>query len=110
MNLLPRLRQHNMVTLAITLPGPHRPLPVMGCDAVRVLPPIPPIGIQPRTAAAVLNYAGGLFFGFLADFDTVPDADELARGVEAAAARLLVRSRRRRTASDRHGLSLVVNT
>lgn len=108
LDLLSRLPQRNVVTLAVNVPGPHQPLQIMGRDVVRVLP-IPPIGIQLRTAAAVLNYADELCFGILADFDTVPDADELARGVETAVARLLARSKRRRPARDRHGLSLVVN-
>ncbi|RAU90028.1 WS/DGAT domain-containing protein, partial [Mycolicibacter senuensis] len=71
--------------------------------------PVPPIAMQLRTGAAILRYADSLFFGIVADYSTVRDADELARGVEAAVARLLVRSRRRRAGRDRHGLSLVVN-
>ncbi|HEU4362397.1 MAG TPA: wax ester/triacylglycerol synthase family O-acyltransferase [Mycobacterium sp.] len=108
MDLLSRLPQRNVVTLAVNVPGPRHPLQIMGCNVVRVLP-IPPIGIQLRTATAVLNYADELFFGILADFDTVPDVDELAHGVETAVARLLARSKRRRTAGDRRGLSLVVS-
>ncbi|MEB3021476.1 wax ester/triacylglycerol synthase family O-acyltransferase [[Mycobacterium] crassicus] len=106
LDLLARLPQRNVATMAVNVPGPRQPLQVMGCNVVGVLP-IPPIGIQLRTAAAVLNYADKLFFGILADFDAVPDADELARGVEAAVARLLERSRRRR-GRDRHGMALVV--
>lgn len=108
-NLLSRLPQRNVATLAVNVPGPREPLQLMGREVVSVLP-IPPIGIRLRTAAAVLSYADELFFGILADFDTVPDVDELARGVEAAVARLLVRSKRRRGTRDRRGLSLVVNS
>lgn len=109
MDLLARLPQRRVATLAVNVPGPHEPLQVMGREVVRVLP-IPPIGIQLRTAAAVLSYADELFFGILADFDAVPDIDELARGIEKAVARLLIRAKRRRPARDRHGLRLVVNT
>ncbi len=108
MNLLSRLPQRSVVALAASVPGPAEPLQVMGCNVVQVLP-IPSIAMQLRTGVAILNYADQLFFGILADFDTVPDADELARGIETAVARLLVRSKRRRTARDRRGLSLVVN-
>lgn len=106
LDLLARLPQRNVATMAVNVAGPRRPLQVMGRNVVGVLP-IPPIAIQLRSAAAVLNYADQLFFGILADFDAVPDAGELARGVEAAVARLLERSRRRR-GRDRHGMSLVV--
>ncbi|MGH3560794.1 MAG: wax ester/triacylglycerol synthase family O-acyltransferase, partial [Mycobacterium sp.] len=108
MNLLARLPQRNVVTLAVNVPGPRQPLQVMGCNVVRVLP-IPPIAIQLRTAVAILSYADELFFGILADFDAVPDVDELARGVETAVARLVARSKWRRPGRDRRGLSLVVN-
>ncbi len=106
MDLLSRLPQRNVATLAVNVPGPHLPLRIMGCDVVQLLP-IPPIGVQLRTAAAVLSYADKLFFGILADF-AVPDADELARGVEKAVARLLIRAKRRRVTRDRHGLKLIV--
>lgn len=106
LDLLARLPQRNVATMAVNVAGPRRPLQVMGRNVIGVLP-IPPIAVQLRSAAAVLNYADRLFFGILADFDAVPDAEELARGVEAAVARLLERSRRRR-GRDRHGLSLVV--
>ncbi|MEB3062610.1 wax ester/triacylglycerol synthase family O-acyltransferase [[Mycobacterium] zoologicum] len=106
LDLLARLPQRNVATMAVNVAGPRRPLQVMGRNVIGVLP-IPPIAVQLRSAAAVLNYADQLFFGILADFDAVPDAEELARGVEAAVARLLERSRRRR-GQDRHGMSLVV--
>lgn len=106
MNLLSRLPQRSVVTMAVQLPGPSEPLQLMGRRVVQVLP-IPPIGLQLRTGVAILSYADRLFFGVLADF-SVADADELARGIEAAVARLLARSKRRKPARDRHGLSLVV--
>lgn len=109
MNLLARLPQRNVVTLAVTVPGPRQPLRVLGRDVQQVLP-VPPIGVHLRTGVTILRYADELFFGILADFDTVADIDELARGVETAVARLLVRSKRRRRSRDRHGLSLVVNS
>lgn len=107
LDLLSRFPQRNIATMAVNVPGPREPLQVMGRNVVGVFP-IPPIAVQLRTAAAVLSYADQLFFGILADYDAVPDADELARGVEAAVARLLERSKRRR-GRDRHGLALVIN-
>jgi hypothetical protein len=65
--------------------------------------------MQLRTGVAMLSYADDLFFGILADFDAVPDVDELARGIEVAVARLVTRSKRRKVAHDQGGLSLVVS-
>lgn len=107
LDLLSRLPQRTVAAMAVNVPGPRQPLQVLGRNVIGVLP-IPPIAIQLRTAAAVLNYADQLFFGILADFDAVPDVDDLARGVEAAVARLLERSKRRR-GRDRRGLALVVS-
>ena len=41
----------------------------------------------------MLSYADDLYFGILADFDSVPDIDEFARGVERAVARLVAAAR-----------------
>ena len=57
----------------------------------------------------MLSYADDLYFGILADYDAVADVDELAGGIEVAVARLVVRSKRRKHARDRRGLSVVVN-
>jgi WS/DGAT/MGAT family acyltransferase len=110
-NLLSRLPQRSVVALAANVAGPDRPLQIMGRQVSAVLP-IPPIALRLRTGAAILRYGDSLFFGVLADYDAVADAEELARGIEAAVHRLLVRSRRpwrRGPVRDRHGLSLVVN-
>ena len=64
--------------------------------------------MQLRTGVAMLSYADDLYFGILADFDSVPDIDEFARGVERAVARLVASSKRRHATSDHRGLSLVV--
>jgi WS/DGAT/MGAT family acyltransferase len=106
-HLASRLPQRSVVALAATVPGPARPLQIMGCTVSAVLP-IPPIALQLRTGAAILRYADSLFFGILTDYTTIADANELARGIEAAVSRLLIRSKRRRAGRDRHGLSLVV--
>ncbi|CAJ1500047.1 wax ester/triacylglycerol synthase family O-acyltransferase [[Mycobacterium] kokjensenii] len=103
--LLGRLHQRGVVTVATTVPGPAVPLQIMGCDVVQVLP-VPPIAMQLRTGVAILGYAGNLFVGMLADFDLAA-ADELTRGLETAVGRLVARSKRRRPLRDWHGLGLV---
>ena len=63
--------------------------------------------MQLRTGVAVLSYADSLFFGILADFDTMPDVDEFAHSIEAAVARLAATSKRHKTSRQHRGLSLV---
>jgi hypothetical protein len=79
----------------------------MGCAVTQVMP-IPPIALQLRTGVAILSYADQLSFGILVDFETVPDIDEFARGIEDAVARLVASSRLPKASRDHRGLSLVV--
>jgi WS/DGAT/MGAT family acyltransferase len=87
MRLLTRLPQRGVVTLATNVPGPRQPLHIIGHKVLAVFP-VPPIAMNLRTGVAILSYADDLFFGILADYDTVPDVDALARGIEVAVARL----------------------
>ena len=64
---------------------------MMGRDVLRLLP-IPPIALHLRTGIAMLSYGDDLVFGITADYDAVPDVDELASGIEAAVARLVAMS------------------
>ena len=76
------------VALATNVPGPRRRLRMMGRDVLRLLP-IPPIALHLRTGIAMLSYGDDLVFGITADYDAVPDVDELADGIERAVARLV---------------------
>ncbi len=104
--LLTRLPQRGVVTLATNVPGPRERLHIMGHEVLSVFP-IPPIAMNLRTGVAMLSYADDLLFGILADYETVPDIDALARGIEIAVARLAASSKQRRATTDRRGLSLV---
>ena len=86
--LLTRLPQLGIVTLATNVPGPRHRMSIMGRRVVRLLP-IPPIALQLRTGIAMLSYGEDLVFGVTADYDAVPDVDELAHGIERAVARLV---------------------
>lgn len=105
--LLMRLPQRGVVTLATNVPGPRRPLRVMGRRVLGVFP-IPPLAMHLRTGVAILSYADDLFFGILADYDVVADAAQLARGIETAVARLVAISKRRKSSRTRGPLSLVI--
>ena len=106
--LLTRLPQRGVTALATNVPGPRRPLQLMGQRVLCVFP-VPPIAMQLRTGVAMLSYGEDLFFGILADYDAVADVDALARGIEVAVARLVASSKRRKAPRDRGGLSLVAN-
>jgi diacylglycerol O-acyltransferase len=106
--LATRLPQRGVVTLATNVPGPREPLEIMGRKVIRVLP-VPPIAMQLRTGVAMVSYSDYLFFGILADFDTVPEVDEIAHGIEVAVARLVAICKKRQTAHDHRGLHLVTS-
>ncbi len=105
---LSRLPQRGVVTLTTNVPGPRQQLKIMGRRVLSVLP-MPPIAMQLRTGVAMLSYAEDLFFGILADYESIDDADTLSRGIESAIARLVARSKKRRPVRDRRGLTVVVN-
>ncbi len=60
--LLPRLPQRGLVTLANHAPGPRHQLRLMGQTMERLLP-IPPIALQLSTGVAMLSYGDELVFG-----------------------------------------------
>jgi len=91
MRALTRLPQRAVVTVATNVPGPRRRLRVMGQPVIRLLP-ILPIALQVRTGIAILSYADELVFGITADYDAASDVNELAAGIERAAARLAQRA------------------
>lgn len=79
--LLTRLPQRSVMALATNVPGPRGRQQVLGRTVVDILP-IPPIALHLRTGIAMLSYAGRFSFGITADFDSAPDVDALARGIE----------------------------
>jgi diacylglycerol O-acyltransferase / wax synthase len=89
------LPQRGVVALATNVPGPRRPQTLMGRRVLEILP-IPPIALQLRTGIAMVSYADTFAFGITADYDTAPDIDALAAGIERAVARLVAASRARR--------------
>jgi diacylglycerol O-acyltransferase / wax synthase len=89
--LLNRLPQPDIVTLATNVAGPRHRLRLMGQPMERVLP-IPPTALQLSTGVAVLSYGDELVFGITADYDAAPDIKRLATGIERGMARLVALS------------------
>lgn len=85
--LLSRLPQRAVVTLATNTAGPRRQLRMMGQTIQRLLP-IPPTATQLHTGVAVLSYGDELVFGITAEHGAGFDVAQLAAGIELGMARL----------------------
>jgi diacylglycerol O-acyltransferase / wax synthase len=90
--LLARLPQRAVVALATNVPGPRKQQKLMGRRVLEILP-IPPIALQLRTGIAMLSYADTFIFGITADYETAPDVEALAAGIENGVAQLVKASR-----------------
>jgi diacylglycerol O-acyltransferase / wax synthase len=74
--------------LVTNVPGPQFPLYVLG----RELQDLYPVAFLPEShalAVAIMSYNGGLDFGLLADYDAMPDLDELGEHLLEARDELL---------------------
>jgi diacylglycerol O-acyltransferase / wax synthase len=91
LQLLARLPQRGIVTLATNAPGPRHQLRLMGQTMERLLP-IPPTALQLSTGVAVLSYGDELVFGITAEYDAAADVKQLAVGIELGMARLVALS------------------
>jgi WS/DGAT/MGAT family acyltransferase len=94
MRLLARLPQRAVVAVATNVPGPRKEQRLLGRQVLEILP-IPPIAFQLRTGIAMLSYADKFIFGITADYDTAPDIEALAAGIENGVAQLVLAGRGR---------------
>ncbi len=97
--VLTRLPQRAVVALATNVPGPRAQQKLMGRRVLEILP-FPPIALQVRTGVAMVSYADSFVFGITGDYETAPDIESLASGIEDAVARLVAVSRTRRGKRD----------
>jgi WS/DGAT/MGAT family acyltransferase len=74
MHLAARRRSFNLIVTNI--PGPPRPLYLLGAQLLEAYPVVPLFENQ-ALGIALASYAGGLYFGLQADRDLVPDLDRL---------------------------------
>jgi hypothetical protein len=89
--VLSKIPQRGIVTLATNVPGPRRHLRLLGQTMERLLP-IPPTALQLSTGVAVLSYGDELAFGITAERDAAFDDKQLAAGIELGMARLVALS------------------
>lgn len=91
LEVLLRLPQRGIVTLAPNASGPRHRLRLMGQTMERLLP-IPPTAEALSTGVAVLSYGDELAFGITAGYDAAFDVTQLAAGIELGMARLVALS------------------
>ena len=82
------LPQREIVTVTTNVPGPGLPLYAMGRRLVEIIPYVP-IATTLRTGISIFSYCGTLTFGITGDYDSTPDLEVLAHGIEDGIAELL---------------------
>jgi diacylglycerol O-acyltransferase / wax synthase len=85
-----RYRAFNL--LVTNVPGPQFPLYLRGRELVELFPQAP-LASNQGLAVGALSYNGRMHFGLLADHDTIPDVDVIARGIEASLDETLLAAR-----------------
>lgn len=98
--VLSRLPQRAVVALATNVPGPRTQQRLLGRRVLEMLP-IPPIALSVRTGVAMISYGDSFVFGITADYDTAPDIEALAGGIEKGVAQLVAAVRGNGVASQR---------
>jgi diacylglycerol O-acyltransferase / wax synthase len=89
------LPQREIVTVTTNVPGPRQPLYAMGRKLMELIPYVP-IATTLRTGIAIFSYCDTLTFGITGDYDSTPDLDVLARGIEDGVTELLKAAKRER--------------
>jgi WS/DGAT/MGAT family acyltransferase len=82
------LPQREIVTVTTNVPGPRQPLYGLGRQLEEIIPYVP-IATTVRIGISIFTYCGNVTFGITGDFDTNPDLDVLARGIEQGISELL---------------------
>jgi diacylglycerol O-acyltransferase / wax synthase len=88
MRLATRAAQHNVNTVTTNVPGPQFPLYAAGRRMIRAFPYVP-LGGQIRLGIAIFSYDGEVNFGITGDYDSTPDIDVLAGGIEDGMTQML---------------------
>lgn len=80
------------MTVTTNVPGPQQPIYALGRRMVELIPYVP-IASTVRTGISIFSYCGNVTFGVTGDYDTTPDLEVLARGIESGVADLLATAR-----------------
>lgn len=74
-----RMRAANVVVTNV--PGPRTPIHLLGARMQEVYPTVP-LAPHQTLGIALFSYAGGLYWGFNADWDALPDLHDLVMAVD----------------------------
>ena len=74
------------------VPGPQQTLYAFGAP-LREIHPLVPLAAEHAVGVAALSYDGTVFFGVVADRDTVPDLEVLVSAMDASVQELLAAGR-----------------
>jgi WS/DGAT/MGAT family acyltransferase len=88
MRLATRAAQRNVNTVTTNVPGPQFSLYAAGRRMIRAFPYVP-LGGQIRLGIAIFSYDGEVNFGITGDYDSTPDIDILAGGIEDGMTQML---------------------
>ena len=80
-------RQRFFNLVVTNVPGPQFPLYLLG-RRLQALYPVVPLARRQALGIAVMSYDGKLGFGLLADYDALPELEQIARELERAIASL----------------------
>lgn len=83
MRLALRLPQRQIAAVTTNVPGPRKTLYALGRPCVAMLPYVP-IADRVRIGVAMFSYRDSLAFGITGDYDTTPDLQVLADGIDAS--------------------------
>jgi WS/DGAT/MGAT family acyltransferase len=76
-------RQRFFNLVVTNVPGPQFPLYLLGRRMLGLYPVVP-LALKQALGIAIMSYNGRLGFGLLADFDALPDLDDIAAHLEDA--------------------------
>lgn len=80
-----RSRPYNLTVTNV--PGPQIPLYFLGCE-MQTTYPVVPLFENVALVVGLFSYNGGLFWGFTADWETVPDLHDFVTAIEESFAEL----------------------
>jgi diacylglycerol O-acyltransferase / wax synthase len=83
-----RIPQRAYSTVITNVPGPQRPLYLLGRELMEMFPYIP-LATDLRITVGIFSYNGRLDTGVTGDYDQVPDLGVLCAGIEAAMVELV---------------------
>ena len=87
-----RIPQREIVTVTTNVPGPRETLYCLGRPLLEILPYVP-LSSTVRTGVAIFSYRDQMTFGVTGDYDTNPDLEVLARGIQDGVNALLKAAR-----------------